>query len=199
MKTPPLAAIKLSIALVVVALGAASVGAIWSWNQAQAARQALDRAHGALAEARRQLDHSHRQKQLIVTHREAYAALEQRGFVGAEQRLAWIEAAQQANRDAGLYGLDYRLTPRTTAAPELAQGLPLGQTRMTLTFPVLVETDLPRFITALRQRAPGVFAVQSCRLSMPSRSEFRPVDQPSMRAECDLLWFTISPTSGAQP
>ena len=79
------------------------------------------------------------------THLAAYQALAARGFVGAEDRLAWIEAAQHANRDAGLYGLDYRLTPRTASPPTLAQGLPLGQTVMTLTLPLLLETDLRAF------------------------------------------------------
>lgn len=199
MKIPPLAVIRLSLVLVIGALAAAIVGAIWSWNQAQAGHAELDRAHDALADARRQLDQSHEQKHLVVTHREAFETLRKRGFIGDENRLAWIEAAQHANRDAGLYGLDYRLTPRTPAPPELAHGLPLGQTRMTLTFPVLVETDLPRFLTALRQRAPGVFTVQSCRLSSSARSAFLPVNQPRMQAECDLLWFTVAQTAGAQP
>lgn len=199
MKMPPLAAIRFSIALVVAALVVVSLGAVWSRNQARDARQMLERAHGELAEARRALERSHQQKQLVVDYRDAYETLRTRGFVGDENRLAWIEAAQQANRDAGLYGLDYRLTPRTAAAPELAQGLPLGQTRMALNFPVLVETDVPRFLAALRQRAPGVFTVQSCRLTMPSRTEFRAVDQPRMQAECELLWFTIAHANGGQP
>lgn len=199
MKMPPFPVLKLPILLVLVALVAATAGVLWSWNQSKLATAALQQATSALDAARKQLDHSHQQKQLIVTHSDEYKVLQSRGFIGDENRLVWIEAVQQANRDAGLYGLDYRLTPRTAAPSDLAQELALGQTRMTLTFPILVETDLPRFLSALRQRAPGVFTVQACRLSMPAGAEFRPVNLPRMQAECDLLWFTIAAPNGVRP
>ena len=103
----------------------------------------------------------------------AYRALAARGFVGPEARLAWIEAVQLANRDAGLYGLDYRMAPRVPDKPELAQGLPLGHTIMTLSFPVLVETDLPRFLAALKSRAPGLMRVRGCQLARLSDATTR--------------------------
>ena len=199
MKMPTFPVLKLSILLVLASLIAATAGVFWSWNQSQIATQVLQQANSELNTARKQLDHSHQQKQLIVTHLDEYLALKARGFIGDENRLAWIEAAQQANRDAGLYGLDYRLPPRTAAPPDLAQSLALGQTRMTLTFPVLVETDLPRFLSALRQRAPGVFTVHACRLTMPAGPEFKAVSQPRMQAECELLWFTIAEPTGGPP
>lgn len=199
MKMPPFPVLKLSILLVLVALVAAIAGVLWSWNQSQLATAALHQANSALHAARTQLDHSHQQKQLIVTHSDEYKVLQSRGFIGDENRLVWIEAVQQANRDAGLYGLDYRLTPRTAAPPDLAPDLALGQTRMTLTFPILIETDLPRFLSALRQRAPGVYTVHTCRLTMPAGTEFRAVNQPRIQAECDLLWFTIAVPNGGRP
>ena len=119
-----------------------------------------------------------------------------RGFVGAEDRLAWIEAVQLANRDAGLYGLTYRLMPRTASPATLAQGLPLGQTRMVLTLPLLVETDLTRFLDALKTRAPGVYRVQGCRLSRLDNASFEAANHPHLQAECDLLWFTVATASG---
>lgn len=199
MKMPPFPVLKLSILLVLAALVAATAGTLWSWNQSQLATAALQEANSRLDDARKQLAHSHRQKQLIVTHIEGYQALQSRGFIGDENRLAWIEAVQHANRDAGLYGLDYRLTPRTASPPDLAQGLALGQTRMTLIFPILVEPDLPRFLSVLRQRAPGVYTVQACRLSMPAGAAFRAVNQPRLQAECELLWFTLAKPNGGRP
>ena len=120
-----------------------------------------------------------------------------RGFVGPEARLAWIEAAQLANRDAGLYGLDYRLAPRQAERPEYAQGLPLGSTVMTLTLPLLVETDLPRFLAALQTRAPGLMRVRGCRLTRLGDGPFQPSAQPHLQAECDIAWFTLAPPGGA--
>jgi hypothetical protein len=199
MKTPPFAPLKLSMLLVLAALLLAGVGVWWSRSLAQDAATAMQQQRIKLNGARQQLAHSHQQQQLIATHLADYQALVARGFVGAEDRLAWIEAAQLANRDAGLYGLDYRLTPRTSSLPALAKGLPLGQTVMTLTMPLLVETDLARFLTALMARAPGVVRVRGCHLSQPADGPFEAVNQPRLQAECELLWFTVADKAGGAP
>lgn len=196
MKRPPFAVLKLPLLGVLVALLLAIGGTLWSKDQAHDAGIALQQQNSALDHARRQLDHSRQQQQLIAAHLADYQALAARGFVGPEDRLAWIEAVQHANRDAGLYGLDYRLLPRTLSLPALAQGLPLGQTSMTLTLPLLVETDLVRFLAAIKARAPGVVRVQGCRLSRPGEAPFEAVNLPRLQAECELLWFTVTAATG---
>lgn len=192
MTRPPFPALKLPLLLTLTALLLTIGGIWWSQDLAAQAEQALQQQQSALNRSLKQLDHSRQQQQLITTHLAAYQALAARGFIGAEDRLAWIEAAQHANRDAGLYGLDYRLTPRTASPATLAQGLPLGQTVMTLTLPMLLETDLIRFLSALKARAPGVVRVQGCRLSRINDTFTNATRAPQLSAECELLWFTVS-------
>jgi hypothetical protein len=191
MTRPPFAVLKLPLLLLLAALLLAAGGLLWGQRQAKEAAEALQQQQTALNHARQQLDRSRQQQQIIATHLADYRALAARGFVGAEDRLAWIEAVQLANRDAGLYGLNYRLTPRTASPPALSQGLPLGQTSMTLTLPLLVETDLARFLAALKARAPGVVRVQGCRLSLDAAA-FEAVNRPHLQAECELQWFTVA-------
>lgn len=195
---PPFPALKIPLLLLLAAL-LLTIGGIW-WSQglAKQAEQALQQQHSGLISAQQQLDHSRQQQTLIATHLAAYQTLVAHGFVGAENRLAWIEAAQRANRDAGLYDLDYRLTPRTASPPALAQGLPLGQTVMTLTLPLLLETDLTRFLNALKARAPGVMRVQGCQLTRVGDTISVADDMPQLSAECDLLWFTVAENAMAQ-
>lgn len=196
MTRPPFAVLKYSILLVLVSLALAMGSVIWSWSQAQDAALALQQQNSALNQARQQLNHSRQQQQLIASHLADYRALAARGFVGPEDRLAWIEAVQHANRDAGLYGLSYRLAPRQASQPELAQSLALGQTSMTLIFPVLVETDVPRFLAAIKTRAPGVFKIKGCKLTMLGAQIFEAVNKPRLQAECELLWFTVAEKTG---
>ena len=196
MTPPPFAVLKLPLLLLLAALLLAAGGLLWGQREAKEAETAMQQQQTALNQARQQLDRGSQQQHLIATHLADYQALVARGFVGAEDRLAWIEAVQLANRDAGLYGLTYRLMPRTASLSALAQGLPLGQTRMTLTLPLLVETDLIRFLDALKARAPGVVRVQGCRLSRPDNAPFEAADRPHLQAECDLLWFTVATASG---
>ncbi|HEX7971216.1 MAG TPA: hypothetical protein VF501_03240 [Thiobacillus sp.] len=193
MSHPPFAVLKLPLLLVLAALLLAGGGIGWGQRQARQAGAALQQQQGALKHARRQLDYSRQQQQLIAAYLADYQALAARGFVGAEDRLAWIEAAQLANRDSGLYGMDYRLMPRTISPASLAQGLPLGQTSMMLTLPLLVETDLTRFLAALKARAPGVYRVQGCRLTRPNTAPFEASNRPQLQADCELLWYTVAP------
>jgi len=197
MTRPPFAVLKLSLILVLAALLLAGIGVMWSRQQALGAQAARLQQQAALNAARQQLDRSRQQQRLIDTHLAEYQTLAGRGFVGAEDRLAWIEAVQLANREVGLAGLEYRLTPRAATDPTLAQGLPLGQTAMVLTMPLLVETDLPRFLAALKARAPGIFRVHGCRLSRLGSASFEAVNQPRLQAECELLWFTVTPATGS--
>ena len=199
MTHPPFAVLKLSLLLLLAALLLAVGGALWSRSQALDAALSLRQQHASRNDARPRLDRSRQQQQLIATHLADYQALTARGFVGPEDRLAWIEAVQLANRDAGLYGLDYRLAPRAPSPPDLAQGLPLGQTVMTLTLPLLIETDLPRFLAALEARAPGVVHVQGCRLTRLNDAPFEVLNEPRLQAECELLWFTVAKQSGGTP
>ncbi|MHB1188206.1 hypothetical protein [Thiobacillus sp.] len=196
MTRPPFAVLKLSLILVLIALLLAGIGVLWSRQQALDAQTARLRLQGALNSAQQQLHRSRQQQRLIDTYLADYRNLARRGFVGAEDRLAWIEAVQLANREVGLAGLEYRLTPRDASDPALAQGLPLGQTAMFLTLPLLVETDLPRFLAALEARAPGIYRVHGCRLSRLGSASFEAVNQPRLQAECELLWFTVATDAG---
>lgn len=189
---PPISALKTSITLLLVAVSLTAAGVFWSHSRDAQARAVLQDQQAALDAARARQQQGETEARLIAQHLDAYDALGARGFVGEESRLAWIEAVQLANRDARLYGLTYTLSPRTAAPAALAGGLPLKQTRMVVKMPLLVETDLPRFLDALHLRASGLFRVSQCRLAHITDVPPQPVNRPELDAECELLWFTVT-------
>ena len=197
MTRPPIAALKTSILLLLAASVLSAAGIFWSHQQDAEARADLLGQQAALSAAHARQQQGQTEARLIAQHLDAYHALIARGFIGEENRLAWIEAVHLANQDARLYGLTYTLSPRTAAPAALAGGLPLKQTRMVLKMPLLVETDLPRFLDALRARAPGLFRVSSCRLARLSDAPPQPVNRPELDAECELLWFTVATDTDA--
>lgn len=199
MTRPPFQTLKTPLALLLAALVFTVVGIVWSTRLATDAQRELLAQQVALKSAQTQLQRGKTEQQLISGHLPAYQAWAARGFVGAENRLAWLEAAQTANRSSGLYGLDYALTPRTPAPIALAGNLPLGMTAMTLKLPLLIETDLPRFLDALRARSSGLFRVQRCQLTRLSDAPPQAVDRPELDAECELLWFTVTPPPTETP
>ncbi|MGK2953648.1 MAG: hypothetical protein ACSLEZ_14865 [Thiobacillus sp.] len=192
MTRPPIASLKTSILLLLAASLLSAAGIFWSHQQDAAARADLQLQQTALIAAHARQQQGQTEAHLIAQYIDAYRALIARGFVGAENRLAWIEAVHLANQEARLYGLTYTLSPRTAAPATLAGGLPLKQSRMVIKMPLLVETDLPRFLDALRARAPGLVRVGSCRLSRSTEAPPQPVNRPELDAECELLWFTVA-------
>lgn len=191
MSTIPWAALKSSLLILLAVLVITGTGVWWSAStlkQAEAAR--IQQQHASDA-AKQKLQRSNTEKQLIEQYRDAYQALIARGFVGAENRLAWLEAVQQANRDAHLYGLDYSLEPRSMAQ-QPGLGVPLGQTVMRIRMPMLVEDDLTHFLSALQQRSTSVFRVRSCQIARAGDSAPQAINKPELETECELLWFTIA-------
>lgn len=187
----PWAALKTALLILLAMLAISALGVWWSaeaLTQAEAAQMAQLRAN---TEAKQKLQRSNTEKQLIEQYRNAYQALIARGFIGPENRLAWLEAVQQANRDANLYGLDYSLEPRSMVQ-QAGVSAPLGQTVMKIRMPILVEDDLMHFLSALQQRSAGLFRVRSCQITRASNAAPQPINKPGLETECELLWFTIA-------
>ena len=196
----PWHAIKVPLLLLLVVALFTGAGVWWSstkLSKAEAARTQQTQANKA---AREKLQRSDNEKKLIQQYQGAYQALIARGFVGEENRLAWLEAVQQANRDAQLYGFDYSLEPRALVAAPLRAGqsnpsVALGQTVMRIKMPILVEDDLTHFLNALQQRTQSIFRVRMCQISRPTDALPQALNRPALEVECELLWFTIDPVT----
>lgn len=192
MTLPPFASLKTPILLLLAALCLAAAGIVWTSTEDGRARAAVNAQQAALDAAHVRQRQGEAEARLIAQHLDAYHALVARGFIGAESRLAWIEAVHLANQDAKLYGLTYTLSPRTAAAAPLAGGLPLKHTRMLVRMSLLVETDLSHFFAALQARAPGIVRVDRCRLIRTSDAPPQALNRPELGTECELLWFTVA-------
>lgn len=194
MAHPPWHALKMPLLLLLATTFLAGAGVWWSADQLRAAESARKQQAQASQTARHKLQRSSIEKQLIQQHLAGYQALAARGFIGPENRLAWLEAAQQANRDTQLYGLDYSLEPRTPIAIP-SSTIPLGQSPMKLRMPILVEDDLARFLQALQQRTGSVFRVRTCQIARLTDTPPQALNRPELEAECELLWFTVAPVT----
>ena len=65
---------------------------------------------------------------------------------------------------------------------------------MKISFKLLHEEDLMRFLSALAKQGAGVFSVTECMMErMETGGSIR--FQPNIRAECDLAWITMRPAT----
>lgn len=155
----------------------------------------------ALASARARLANAGVEKDIITRFSHVYDALQEVGFVGDEQRLNWIDGLRTANREANLFGVEYRIGQQETfaAAADLGTpGLPMRQSTMHLRLSLLHEGDLMNFFHLLAARRVGVFTLDGCALTrlvgVPPKG-----DQPQVNAECDLTWITVEDTETGTP
>jgi hypothetical protein len=63
---------------------------------------------------------------------------------------------------------------------------------------LLYETDLLTFFRVLAQQNVGAFAVNQCSLQRLTSDVSKPVNQPTLRAECDVAWVTIPPPAAPE-
>lgn len=195
----PWHAIKVPLLVLLIAVLLAGAGVWWSSSQLEQAETARKQQTQANQAAREKLQRSDTEKQLIQHYQGAYRALSARGFIGAENRLAWLESVQQANRDAQLYGLDYSLDPREVVPAPLSSAqtpssVSLRQTVMRIKMPILVEDDLTHFLDALQQRTQSIFRVRMCQISHAATVAPQVRNRPELEVECELLWFTVAAT-----
>lgn len=124
-----------------------------------------------------------------------YQELKRRGVVDSDMRLGWIETVRRVAAELGIPRVRVELLP---AAPLEHPGLPgtVSATPMPLELGLLHELDLLRLLKRLAQEAPGLFWVESCRLTRDAApSHFRP-DRINLRGDCRLLWLTVRSVSG---
>ena len=158
------------------------------------ATQNRDAQQRALGEARTRVYKSGEERDLIRKFLPAYYQLEKEGIMGLERRLDWLEALRVANTHADLYGVQYEISAQQPYPRGDVLGAPSLEVRhsvMKLRFGLLHEEDLSRFLNALLAQGLGAFLVNQCSLAQVRKLE-RPVNQPTLQAECELSWITLS-------
>jgi hypothetical protein len=153
----------------------------------------------ALQEARSRYQRSGDERETILRYLPAYQQLENQGFVGTEQRINWLESLRIANTHAGLFGVTYQLDARKPF-PLIGQSNPMSQnlhnSQMKLSFGLVHEGDLMRFLQALAEQQTGIFILTGCALDRVARSESPAPRQANLTAQCDLSWLTVDPGKG---
>ncbi|MBT6277324.1 MAG: hypothetical protein HOI95_24730 [Chromatiales bacterium] len=136
------------------------------------------------------------EERLIREFAPQFAALQEQGLIGEEQRLSWVETLRAVAVGLKLPSLQYEISAQRELRPSYTT--PAGTfkvygTEMKLTMGLLHEGDLPAVLTALTQAARGQFSVEGCSLVRNSRGFSGPANprQPNLDVECRLTWLLI--------
>ena len=182
--------------LIVVALVIAGCagGVYYTRSLIRQADTSLLAARKQLDEARKRVQQSGDERDMITKYVGPYTTVVQRGVVGEEERLNWVDARREANTESKLFGVEYEVgaqQPYAFATEVQSAGIPVQQSLMKLRFGLLYETDLLAFFRALEAQSPAAFAVNQCVLERISRDPSPPANAPTLKAECEVAWITI--------
>ncbi|WP_373991968.1 hypothetical protein [Duganella sp. BuS-21] len=132
------------------------------------------------------------EKRDIRNFQQRFVALRQRGLIGDERRLAWLDAIRQTQEQLKLPPLSYEIEPQqvvTLEAPLDLGEFQLRGSRMHLHMELLHELDLFNFFVNLRDNS--YFAVQDCSIKRLGVVAGTP-GASTLGADCTLNWITLN-------
>jgi hypothetical protein len=146
-----------------------------------------------VTQARAKLSRVQEERRDLDTYYEEYRQMMERGVIGPEQRLHWIETIDRLREQRGLFGTRYSIAPQKTFQPELPlPGGPINlrASDMTLQLTLLHEGELAGFLDALRREAKGMYLLRGCRMDRVD-SGVTISYAPHLKADCDLTWLSL--------
>ncbi len=179
----------LAAVLMFAAAGALLLVSHQRTSSAQLARLAAiaerEAADGKLKRVREEEDEV-KQKSVVFNR------LQERGMIGEEQRLEWVELLKDIRDQRRLIDLQYEIAPQ-----RLLDGKPSGDfvfsaSAMKVQLKLLHEEDLTRLLSDLGRQAKALILVKGCSVErLPASPDERGSAGANLRADCEIDWLTL--------
>lgn len=135
--------------------------------------------------------------ELINTYQSTYAELINKGFLGEEMRLAWIEQLEMTAARLELPDLHYQIDSQSELKQErylTPSGVTLFKSQLTFQTSLLHEGDLIELIADLKALASGLLVVDHCELSRRNKGSNNSdkVNRLNFKFHglCNVSWYT---------
>lgn len=196
MKLPPKAAQRLVVpGIVAVALAAAGATAVFLVQQVMQKTRAEQKAAAAEREnAQNRLARATDEEREIREKLVDYRKLRERGVIGDEQRLEWVERIAEIKARRKLFDMKYTIDPQHPADyPGIAGAgdVEFLVSPMKVDLALLHEGDLFRFLEDLRGALGSHVLVRSCSMRRLERGGAERTLVPRLRADCAIDLVTI--------
>jgi len=172
--------------------GAVIVGGQWVQQAEREFRDARRELSGAAREYRDASD----DQAVYQRYASRFSGFGERGWIGEEQRLSWIEALQAINADLRLPTLRYEIDQQsaaTIAGMRMPARLDLRRSRMRLRVGALHEGDILKLLERLRDEGNGFMVISQCSLQRNGSGPEVRVDprQANVDTRCAVDWYTL--------
>ena len=184
--------------VVLILLSAGGGGAVWTSLQMQkAGEKSFKEATAARNEIRTRLSRARDEQAELRDKIGRFQALKERGYIGLEKRLDWVEALARIKVAKRIHRLEYEFAPQksvdTLTLPEgpNAGAFEIMPSQMKLQVQFLHEGELLSLIDEIRGAVQALIQLRSCTMDrMPVQMNER--NNPAqLKAECVLEWITL--------
>lgn len=194
---------KLQIPLLVLAVVVIAVSSLFGFAQyySTTQAQALQAQQNSLNAARQRYQSSGSEKDTIVEFLPKYHALIDKGFVGEERRIEWVEELRTQHNAHKLFGVKYSISPQEKFTPAFATnlgGFMLNRSTMKLELDMLHEGDLLKLTESLGANGKA-FMLRDCEITrINTGSALSNQLIANLHAQCELDWLTLREPSTIQ-
>jgi hypothetical protein len=189
--------LKWSLAFVVLALILAGAIGSGSFYFNQSAQQKNRIASNERTESQAKLARAAQEEQELREKTERFLVLQNKGYVGTENRLDWIEQLARISRERKLYDFQYEFDPQRIVDPILIPaGAAAGTHRFLLSSQrfrtrLLHEGDLLAFLADLRRNVKAYLVIRECQIERIPQDPTERGVAAQLAADCRLDWITL--------
>lgn len=167
-------------------------------------RQAIDKVEtdrrqlaAEQKEIRNRIARAHEEEQATRDRIARYQQLRDRGIIGLEERLDWVEQIAQIKARRRLIDVQYDLSPQRPIDDAVLPGGAVAGSHeimastMKLRMPLLHEDDLLGFLSDLRRAVHAHLLVRDCAIERLATVAAERGLSAQLRADCTIDWITI--------
>jgi hypothetical protein len=189
--------LQASILLGVLMIAAGALAVYFSFAVKEAAEQAMVGIAAQFTEADGKLRQVRNEESEVKQKSIIFKQLQERGIIGEEQRLDWVELLKEIRDQHRLIDLRYEISPQRMLEGQLGNDFVFFASSMKLELKLLHEEDLIRLLDDLRRQAKALIRVKSCRIErLPATGEQRGGGRANLLADCEIEWLTLRDMRG---
>ncbi len=182
----------LGVALAITGLSLALSASLllYSYYQRQALQQQRQAQQQQLVLYQQQHQTRLSEQRFIKQYWPIYQTMLQDGYIGEEQRNAWLQALAQAQQSQQLFAAEFELgTSAPYQIPTLTDAKNIARSVMHISLPMLHEEDLFKLIQSMRQNIKQAWVLRQCEITRLNSDENSL--EPHLLAQCELDWLSL--------
>ena len=183
--------IAVLVVVVLAIIGLCAMALKFSGEQEAAMKQ----QQNLLNSAKQRFQSSGIEKETITEYLPKYQTLINKGFVGEERRLEWVDELRKQHQQNKLFSIKYSIGLQEAYKPSFATsmgGFVLNRSVMTVDLDMLHEEDILKLTEGLSQKDKEVFMLRDCEITRFNAGGALSTQLiANLHAKCELDWLTL--------